>query len=215
MISTRDLTGLPDLRSFRRLTRALALLDAIMSPDWEYRYYSFNAHWAEGEMMASMRNGSGDHWFALLCPAGVALHGLAHEAASFRPGAPWPGVFDSLPSAFHANFLREPAFDTANSTFCIWRLAGADRWSCGSVELPPGDDPDGSTGLLAVLAGDPKQYREFASEYHERTLVLSDVTAIYDHKPLTQAMVRRINPDVDLESLAGDIEEIGYPETSS
>ena len=87
MISTRELTRLPDLRSFRRLTRALALLDAIMSPDWEYRYYSFNAHWAEGEMMASMRNGSEDHWFALLCPAGVALHGLAHEAASRRHDA--------------------------------------------------------------------------------------------------------------------------------
>ena len=38
-------------------------------------------------MMASMRNGSGDHWFALLMAAGVALHGLAHEALNFRPDA--------------------------------------------------------------------------------------------------------------------------------
>jgi hypothetical protein len=42
-----------------------------------------------------------------------------------------------------------------------------------------------------------------------------DVAAICDHKPVTQALVRRINPDVDLETLADDIEEIGYPETSS
>jgi hypothetical protein len=35
-------------------------------------------------MMASMRDGSGDHWFALLCSAGVALHGLAHEAPIYH-----------------------------------------------------------------------------------------------------------------------------------
>jgi hypothetical protein len=53
MISTRDLSKLPDIASFRRLTRALAMLDAILSPEWQYRYYSFNAHWSAGEMMAS------------------------------------------------------------------------------------------------------------------------------------------------------------------
>src|SRR5512146_81173 len=120
MTTTRDLTHLPDIPSFRRLTRALAMLDAIMSPEWETRYYSFNSRWGDGEMMASMRNGSGDQWFALLCPAGVALHGLAHEAPGFRPGTPWPGIFDALPPELHDNFLREPAFETENSTFCVW-----------------------------------------------------------------------------------------------
>src|SRR5262245_49946339 len=120
MISTRDLSELPDIPTFRRLTRALAMLDAILSPEWEFRYYSFNSHWADGEMMASMRNGSGDHWFALLTATGIVLHGLAHECPTFQHSSPWPGVFDSLPAEFHASFLNEPAFDTANSTFCIW-----------------------------------------------------------------------------------------------
>jgi hypothetical protein len=212
MISTRDLTRLPDIPSFRRLTRALAMLDAFLSPVWQYSYYSFDSQWADGEMMASMRNGSGDLWFALLCPAGVALHGLAHEAPAFRPGSPWPGIFDAVPGAFRANFLHEPAFDTANSTFCVWRRATDDRWSCGPVRLPPGDDPDGSAELLSILEGDPKQYVEFASEYYERRIAPADVAAMYAHQPLTQALVRRINPEVDLDSLAGDIAEIGYPE---
>src|SRR5215475_14027541 len=149
MISTRDLSGLPDLRGFRRLTRALAMLDAVMSPEWEYRYYSFNSHWADGEMMASMRNGSGDRWFALLCSAGVALHGLAHEAPIFRPGTPWPGIFESLPAEFHDNLLREPAFTTEDSTFCIWRRSTDAQWSCGPVQLPLVHDPDGSEALLS------------------------------------------------------------------
>ena len=34
MISTRDFRNLPDIPSFRRLVRALAMLDAILSPEW-------------------------------------------------------------------------------------------------------------------------------------------------------------------------------------
>lgn len=212
MISTRNLSALPDIRSFRRLTRALAMLDAILSPDWEYRYYSFNARWAEGEMMASMRNGSGDHWFALICPAGVALHGLAHEAPAYRVDDPWPGIFESLPAEFRANFLEEAAFDTRNSTFCVWRRTGDERWSRGPVELPAGKDPDGSAGLLGILAGDPKQYVEFAAEYYETEIALKDVAAVYQHERLTKALVKRLNPEVALADLAEDVEEIGYPE---
>jgi hypothetical protein len=215
MISTRDLSKLPDVASFRRRTRALAMLDAILSPEWEYRYYSFDSHWAPGEMMASMRNGSGDHWFALLSHAGVALHGLAHEAPIFRMDDPWPGIFDALPREFHANFLAEPAFDTANSTFCIWRRAADATWSAGPVKLPPGDDPDGSAELLSILDGDPARYCAFAAGYYERSkrsIAPADVAAVYAHAPLTEALVRRLNPTVTLASLAGDIEEIGYPE---
>ena len=203
---------MPDIAGFRRLTRALATLDAILSPEWEYRYYSFNSNWAEGEMMASMRDGSGDQWFALLSSAGVVLHGLVHESPMFRLDSPWPGIFDSLPSEFHANFLNEPAFDTANTTFCIWRRASDDRWFAGAVQLPPGDDPDGSSSLLAILAGDPRQYVEFAAEYYERAIDVADIAAVYRHDPLTRALVKRLNPDAELEALTEDLREIGFPE---
>lgn len=150
-ISTRKLGGLPNIEGFRRLTQALAMLDAIISPEWEYRYYSFNSHWAEGGMIASMRNGSGDYWFALLSSDGIALHGFSHEATMFRPGKPWPGVFEELPEEFRHNFLREPAFMTEDSTFCIWRRSIDDRWSCGSIEFPQTTDPDGSESLLSIF----------------------------------------------------------------
>lgn len=39
--------------------RPLAILDVILSPDWEGRYYCMSAGWADGEEMASMRNESG------------------------------------------------------------------------------------------------------------------------------------------------------------
>jgi len=212
MISTRNLTDLPDIQGFRRLTRSLATLDAIMSPEWESRYYSFDSHWGDGQLMASMRNGSGDHWFALIAAAGIALHGLAHESAMFRHGSPLPGIFDALPSEFRDDFLREPAFDTANSSCFIWRRSTDDRGSRGAVHFPPGDDPDGSQELLSILDGSPQRYATFSAEYYELVIDVADVEAIYRHETLTDALARRLNPDVDLESLAADIAEIGYPD---
>jgi hypothetical protein len=42
MISTRDLSALPDIDNCLKLSISLALLDAILCPKWESRYYSFN-----------------------------------------------------------------------------------------------------------------------------------------------------------------------------
>ncbi len=211
MISTRDLSELPDIHGFVRLTSGLAMLDAILSPDWEYRYYSFNSHWGTDEKMASMRNGSGDHWFALIAPYGVALHGLSHEAPTFQPGSPGDKIFGDLPTEFHASFLNEPAFDTENSTFCIWRRAADRLWSCGVTQWAAGDDPDGSRDLLAILEGKPEQYVEFAADYFEREIRIADVSAVYQHQPLSTKLVHRLNPEASVESLSSDIKEIGYP----
>jgi hypothetical protein len=211
LISTRKLDGMPDIEGFCRLTQALATLDAIISPEWEYRYYSFNSLWADCEMMASMRNGTGDHWFALLSSDGIALHGLAHEAPMFRPGKPWPGIFEDLSKEFGDKLLREPAFMTEHSTFCIWRRFMDDHWSCGSIEFLPGADPDGSEDLLYILSGEAEHYTAFARQYYEVDVQLSDVDAIYQHHPLTDQLVRRLNPKVMLASLTADLEEIGYP----
>lgn len=43
MISTRDLSELPDVNGLRRLLMSMAVLDAILCRDWQYRYYSFNS----------------------------------------------------------------------------------------------------------------------------------------------------------------------------
>ncbi|MFL5245765.1 MAG: hypothetical protein ACJ8FY_27140 [Gemmataceae bacterium] len=61
-ISTRNL-ALPSIEELRKLCQSIATLDAILSPEWELRYYSFNNSWAAGAACASMRNGSGDDYF--------------------------------------------------------------------------------------------------------------------------------------------------------
>jgi hypothetical protein len=63
--STRSLADIPSISELQRQSQAIAMLDAILSPEWKYRYYSFNSKWGPGEMMASMRNGTGDDYFIL------------------------------------------------------------------------------------------------------------------------------------------------------
>lgn len=211
-VNPRGLSDLPDIPAFGRLTRSLAVLDAILSPEWEDRYYAFDAHWAPGELMSSMRNGQGDHWFAVINASGIILFGLDHESPMYRPDDPWPGVLDGIPPELAAA-RDEPAFDTSNMTFCIWRRAAAPAWERGPVHFPPGDDPDGSARLLRHLDGHPETYVAFAAEYYEVAVPLEAVAAIYRHEPLTDALVARLNPARDVHDLASDLAEIGFPES--
>jgi hypothetical protein len=41
--STRSPDDLPSIDDLIRLSKGLAMLDAILSPEWDYRYYSFLA----------------------------------------------------------------------------------------------------------------------------------------------------------------------------
>nr|WP_145406144.1 hypothetical protein [Paenibacillus xylanexedens] len=49
---------LPDIQECQRMFKAAAMLDAILMPEWQYRYYSYNAHWDVNEQMASLRDGN-------------------------------------------------------------------------------------------------------------------------------------------------------------
>ena len=214
MISTRDLSLLPDVDGLRRVLQSMAMLDAILQPEWEYRYYSFNSAWSAGEQMGSMRDGSGDEFVAHFGPAGCWLKGFAHEypMTSYReqPPRPWPGVLDGVPAEF-ADCLREPAFGIEMVTFCVWRRYADSRWQVGPIAFPPDHpDPDGSESLLSDLDGRPESYRAWAADYYDREVELAAVEHVYRHRPLTPEVVARLNPEVSLDELAADIGEIGY-----
>ncbi|MFD4814922.1 hypothetical protein [Streptomyces sp. NPDC058418] len=87
---------LPAIGDLRNLCRSLAVLDMILSPDWEYRYYSFNSAWTDGNEMASMCNGSGDEYSIVFSAVGAYVRGFDHESPMSpyaHDGEPWPVVF--------------------------------------------------------------------------------------------------------------------------
>ncbi len=213
MVLQNRLATLPDIESLKRLSQSLAVLDTIMSPEWESRYYSFNSKWGKGEMMASMNNGSGDEYFILFNSHGAIIKGFAHESPmslyADESDGPCPGALDNVPDDFK-DFLSEPAFSIKDTTFCIWRKYTDSSWQVGSIDYPEGNDPDGSEELLSILDGRPTTYKEFAEDYYEKEVNLYAVEHIYQHRPLTSEIVAALNADVSLGELKSDMEEIGY-----
>ena len=202
---------MPDIPTLRRLTQALALLDAILSSEWQYRYYSFNSRWSPGEEMASMRDGCGDHWFLLFTPAGAALKGFAHESMLARDATFPRRVQQTVPATF-ASFLSQPAFILDETTFCLWRGGGEPAWNV----VPPADGRvaaarDGSAELLGILDGDSQTYLAWAEGYYERQIPAGPVQRIYRHEPLGEELLTALNPELKLAGLEADASEIGYP----
>jgi hypothetical protein len=218
VISTKDLSGLPSIPKLKCLTKSLAVLDAIVEAEWQYRYYSFNSKWAVKEQMASMRDGCGNEWFCVFSESGAFLKGFDHESPmspwAVDPERIWPGILDQLPQQFRP-FANEPAFSPEATTFCVWRSPSDDTWHSGKIEFPPGhEDPDGSVDLLSMLEGVPQQYQSWAESYYGREIRLELVEHIYRHRELTEQVIRGLNVTRDVQELASELVEIGYPEQS-
>ncbi|VEL96903.1 hypothetical protein ALT761_01896 [Alteromonas sp. 76-1] len=80
-ISTKNLNSMPEVLALKKLLQSLAMLDAIMSPEWDERFYSFNSNWGDNEQMGSMKNGCGDDFFVLFNQDGCFVKGFDHESA--------------------------------------------------------------------------------------------------------------------------------------
>lgn len=202
---------LPDIATLRRRSQALAMLDAIVCPDWEYRYYSFNASWGDAESMGSMRNGSGDAWFILFGVFGAAIKGLAHEASIAGDEVLAGQVQRQVPQSF-TPFFKEAAFSMDELSYCYWRSSQDASWQ--RVVHP---DPvyalldDGSAAHLALLVEPATLYKDFAMWYYECDVPLASVESIYHHRPLTESLVASLSPGVSLDQALEAAADIGYP----
>lgn len=72
-IALRNLGSLSSPVRFRELCIANAAIDAVLMPEWEFRYFSYDKRWSTEGEMASLRDGSGSHHFALFTEGGVTL----------------------------------------------------------------------------------------------------------------------------------------------
>jgi hypothetical protein len=213
---------LPAIGVVRRWSQSLAVLDAIMCADWQYRYFSFDAEFAPGQALASMRNGSGDEYSITFSDQGAFLRGFDHESplSPFiqTPPALWPGILAGLPAAL-ATTAEEPALTLRSVpmvTVALWRLDGDKQWHHGQIAYLDAwaneyADPDGSDWLFAQLDGRGESYVQYASEYFKRQLPAETVTAVIEHHPLTAALVRSLNPEWSHHDLTADLNRIGYP----
>jgi hypothetical protein len=211
LLSSATPEKLPDIQTLRRLTKSIAMLDAILCPEWEYRYYSYDSKWGKDEEMASMRNGCGDHWFLLFNVHGAALKGFAHEYPLAGDASFAARIQSTVPPVF-ASFLHEPAFSMAAASFCIWRSRTDPIWSVVSPATGPvSPEEDGSAELLGIFDGNSETYRLWAEDYYEREIAPTAVRSIDDHQALSDRLVTTLNVELALPDITKDAIEIGYP----
>ena len=182
----------------RRRCQAIAVLDAIASPEWEGRRYSWNPNWDDGEQVLEGRDGQGDSLLILFRDESMAIN-------LFSMG---DQLVEVIPGAFEKFFLGEPVA-TLGTTSYWWRVGNDGDW-CGN---PTTDAPD----WLRLIADGRDSYLDDAEDYFDDSLnytraASAVVSLIYDFTPLTRDMVLALSPDFDdWDQLAADLEEIGYP----
>lgn len=215
---TINLKLLSNIEKLKTTSKSISILDAIICQEWEYRYYSFNSRWSHNEMMASMRNGQGNHYFILFFNLGAAIKGFDKDAPinNVTDKEFWKNKINQIPNQFQ-QFLSEPAFVTGEATFFIWRLNEDYQWHTLDLGCEIRDrmektrDFDGSYHLITILDGLPETYKKWADTYYESNFDLDSIKKIYRHEPLTKEIVETLNSDIDYEMLLQDIEDIGYP----
>ncbi|WKN43055.1 hypothetical protein [Tunicatimonas pelagia] len=235
--STKNLDALPNPTELQRICKSISAIEAILCPEWEDRYFSYQKQWSEKEECCEIRNGQGDQMLILFSPQGTVINGFAHESSMNgwqqleteekkslfqriigRKTPPkteriqhiWSGVTSGLPQAFQEFIFGEPV-RSIGTTFCIWASRDDREWAIGDITFPEDDYSDGSKDLLALLDGDPVTYRDWAIEYYELDeLDLESLKSIYNQQPITEGVVNELNPDLqDIDRLKSDLEEIG------
>jgi hypothetical protein len=207
---------LPSIDVVQQRCKSLVMLDAIIGGD----YYTYDRAWGVGEA-ASMRNHGGEEYAIVFTAGGAFIRGVYHESPMFEytDGRLWPGLLDGLPEVFEPQ-VTEPAFShpdgTLNASFVLWRRADDEQWHAGeAIDFSPADeneaDPDGSW-LLDILFDDiAEKYCEHADEVYEVDLISASVEHVTAFLPLTDAVIRALNPEADVAHVRTEAERLGYP----
>ncbi|ACO45669.3 hypothetical protein [Deinococcus deserti] len=198
----------PPPEEVERRALALAVLDAVLSPEWEDRCFSFDRGWSAGTRMASARNGSGDEAFMLFSQGECIFKEFLHEVpqrllvSEVRATA---GAADQMPLL--EEFLAEPAFSMQLLTELGWYTPRARHWVVMSSAGAPTED-----SLFRLLfQGDGPQYAAWASDLFERPVREDVVELVFQGVPLTPFLVQGLNPDADWHSVHAEAAEMGYP----
>ena len=156
----------------RRRCQAIAVLDAIASPEWEGRRYSWNPSWDDGEQVLEGRDGQGDSLLILFRDESLAINLFSMEGQ----------LIEVMPGAFEKFFLGEPVA-TLGTTSYWWRVGNGGDW-CGN---PTTDAPD----WLRLIADGRDSYLNDAEDYFDDSLNYTRAASavaslIYDFTSLTR-----------------------------
>ena len=176
--------------------KILALADAIIEPEWEYRYFSYNSKWSDTEEMGSLRDGCGSEWFFWLS-GNLAGYKCLSKDDGIIPDV--ESIKNKIPTEYNT-FISEPAFSMDTST-CIWYLKES-NW------IKYGLDVTDLMNIDELKNWDARKYHSWAIDYYEREIDLNEVEKLFNNQ-FSEEIAKKLNPDIDLRELKVNVEEIG------
>ena len=195
----KRVSALPAPGDLKKKFQSVALLDAILMRDWEFRYFSFNAKWSAREMMASMRDGEGSEVFFLFDSVGAI-------GKIYSKSNPSEQTVDSLlaqiPNEF-SSFKQEAAFNVNMATCYLWCHQNETSWSLAPKDIV-------GVPFLSFVADFGEDYKKWAEDYYEVALDLVSVGKIFHHDLLTEQLIVSINPDANIGKVFSEADGIGY-----
>ncbi|NTV78935.1 MAG: hypothetical protein HGA25_07355 [Clostridiales bacterium] len=193
------LNKLPDVKECKNKLKQLAAFDAVFSPEWENRYYSYDSLWYEGEEMASMRNGRGEHYFILFTDEKILMKGLERQSKCLSMKD--FGKDMNLPEILY-QFMEQVAFLPDETSFCIWKF-GQGAWNSITKIT------ENELKILGVLLISPEQYVQWVEDYYEITLSVEEVAALFQENVLHKKTCLQWNPHLDWDAFQKEAKEIG------
>ena len=196
---------LPNQKNFQKICKAISVLDAILSKEYEYRYYSYNSKWGENEEFFEMKNGEGEYLLVLFNQTGCVINGIHSEYEDVDKSI----LTEGLPKEFNDFIFGEPVA-TLGTTFCIWTNSFG-KWDYNETNCE-----DGKRDLLTIFNNNPETYIIWAEEYFEDYykedgICVKTVQKLYNGEILTKKMVLSVVDDFDRwKQLKDDLKEIDY-----
>lgn len=214
VISTSDLSGMPNIEACRKRLQQMAAISAVFAVEYGESQFEFYPRWSKTSQVGAIKNGCGDELFCHFTAAGCFIKGFAHESrmSPYQQNPPqlWPGLLAGVPDAF-AMSLKEPAFDMPATTFVIWRLVDDLAWSTANVEFSDDDYKDGSADLLEPLGYTHGEFTDWLQENYEVDVDGSIVESVFNNHPLTEEKLSNLNPSQPIRVLRDAVCETGYP----
>ena len=109
MITSKNLSSLPDIQKLKQLCKSISALELIMEQEWEIRYYSYNPSWDIDEEVFEMKNGCGEEMLILFNKHGSVISGINHECFDWEADSPKiENLAKGLPKQFDDFIYNEP-----------------------------------------------------------------------------------------------------------
>jgi nucleoid DNA-binding protein len=208
-LSSFNLKDLPTGNDLWRICQSLHVLARINNDP--QRYHAIQQIKPDLDYF-SMDNSQGDSALVLFWRGHTVIKGFSHESSmSSWGGTTWPGIYDGLPNDL-VESLFEEYLEAEAVSFCVWHDS-VKGWGKGDIKVfpnVPDSDPDGSQLIFSYLPLNAAEYIQIYEEIHSRSFDPRLVEAIYEHAPLSDKMVRALNPDCRF-SLHRICDCSGYP----